>query len=104
MYGSAVDNREGDEGCPSAREEVQKYGGKVMEVLRTKHPEACTPTSAILDNYLDLPPELVPFNITDNTVAAVAGQFSDRDGAGGTDSVSLQHWILRLGAEMGNCG
>ena len=44
-----------------------------MEVLHTKHPEAHPPTAAILDSYPDLPLELVPVDITNNTVTAVVG-------------------------------
>ena len=54
-------------------ERCKKTGEKVMEVLRTNHPEACTPTAASLDSYPDHPPELVPVDITDKTVTAVAG-------------------------------
>ena len=37
-------------------------------------------------------------DITDDTVTAVAGRFSGGTGPGGTDSVSLQYWLLRCGA------
>ena len=43
-------------------------------MLRTKHLKACAPTAAILNSYSDLPPELVPVNITDDTVTAIAGR------------------------------
>ena len=72
-----------------------------MEVLRAKHPEVRTPTAASLDSYPDRPPELTPVDITDDTVTAVAGQLSGGAGPGGTDSVSLQHWLLRFGAASG---
>ena len=68
-----------------------KTGEKVMEVLCTKHQEARTPTSDSLDSYPDRPPELVPVDITDDTVMAVAGRLLGGAGPGGTDSVSLQH-------------
>ena len=69
-----------------------------MEVLRTKHPGARTPTAASLDCYKGRPPELTPVDITEDTVTAVAGRISGGAGPGGTDSVSLQHWLLRFGA------
>ena len=69
-----------------------------MEVLCTKHPEARPPTAASMDSYPDRPPELVPVDSTNDTVTAVAGRLSGRACPGGTDSVSLQHWILRSGA------
>ena len=68
-----------------------------MEVLHTKYPEARPQTAASLDSYPDRPPELVPVDITNNTVMSVAGQLSGEAGPGGTDSVSLQHWLLRFG-------
>ena len=49
-------------------------------------------------------------DITDDTVTAVAGRLSGGAGPGVTDSVSLQHWLLWLGAAsveirqvVGNC-
>ena len=41
---------------------------------------------------------MVPVNITDDVVAAVAGRLSGGASPGGTDLVSLQHWLLRFGA------
>ena len=78
-----------------------KADERVMEVLRTKHPEACPPTEASLDSYPDRPPDLVHVDITNNTVAEVAGRLSGGAGPGGTESVSLQHWLLRFGAASG---
>ena len=79
-------------------ERCTKTGNRVSEVLRTKHPEARTPTAACLGSYTGRPPELTPVDITDDTVTAVAGRLSGSAGPGGTDSVSLQHWLLRFGA------
>ena len=56
---------------------------RVMEVLRTKHPEAWTPTAAILDYYKGQPTELTPVDITEDTVTAVAGRLSGGAGPGG---------------------
>ena len=75
-----------------------KTGNRVMEVLRAKHPEARTPTAASLDSYPDRPPEITPVDITNDTVTAVVGRLSGGAGTGGTDSVSLQHWLLQFGA------
>ena len=69
-----------------------------MEVLRTKHPKARTPTAASLDSYPGRPSELTPVDITEDTVTAVAGRLSGGAGPEGTDSVSLQHCLLRFGA------
>ena len=49
-------------------------GDHVMEVLRTKHPEARTPTVASLDYYPVRPPELTPVGITNDTVTVVTGR------------------------------
>ena len=70
-------------------------------VLCTKHLKACTPTAASLDSYPDRPPDLVPVNITDDTVKVVAGRLSVWAGPGGTESVSLQHWLLQFGVASG---
>ena len=76
----------------------EKMGDWVLEVLRTKHPEARTPTAACLESYTGRPPELTPVDITYDTVTAVGGRLLGGAGPGGTDSVSLQHWLLRFGA------
>ena len=79
-------------------ERCTKTGDWVLEVLCTKHTEARTPTAACLERYNGRPPEPTPVDITDDTVTAVAGQLLGGAGPGGTDSVSLQHWLLRFGA------
>ena len=70
-------------------------------MLNKNHPEARPPTVASLDLYPDRPPELVPVDITDNRLMAVAGRLSGGEGPVGTDSVSLQYWLLRFGAGSG---
>ena len=59
--------------------------------MRSKHLEDWTPTAAILYLYPDCPLEVIPVDITDNMVTAVARQLLGGTGTGGTDSVSLQH-------------
>ena len=76
-------------------------GERVMEVLHTKQPDACSPTTSSLDTYPERPPELLPVDITNGMVTEVVGRISGGAGPGGTDSVSLQHWILRFGAASG---
>ena len=78
-----------------------KTGERVMEVLCAKHPEARTPTAASLDSYPDRPLELTLVDITEDTVTAVAGILLGGAGPCGTDSVSLQHSLLRFGAASG---
>ena len=75
-----------------------KTGERVMEVLHTKHPDARPLTAESLDTYPDRPPELVPIDITGNTVTEVAGQLYRGAGPGGSELVILQHWLLRFGA------
>ena len=72
-----------------------------MEVLCSKHLEAQTTTATRLDSYPDRPLELTPLNITDDTVTAVAERLSGGAGPVGTDSVLLQHWLLRFGEASG---
>ena len=78
--------------------ESYKTGDWVLEVLRAKQPEARTPTAACLESYTGCPPDITPVDITDDTVTAVAGRLLGGAGPRGTDSVSLQHWLLRFGA------
>ena len=85
-------------GVLQPRDRCTKTGYWVMEVLRTKQPEAWALTAASLDSYPGCPPELTPVEITVDTVTEVAGRLSGGVGpGGGTDSVSLQHRLLRLG-------
>ena len=69
----------------------KKTGDRMMEVIRTNHPEAWTHMAASLYNYKGRPLELTSVDITEDTVTAVAGRLSGSAGPGGTDSVSLQH-------------
>ena len=82
-------------------ERCTKMGDQVIEMLRTKHPKARAPTAASLDSYSDRTTELVLVDITDDMVTAVAGRLSGGAGPGGPDSVSLQHWLLRVRAVSG---
>ena len=70
----------------------------MLDVLRAKHPEARPLTAASLTPYIGYPRKLTPVDITDNTVTAVAGRLSGGSGPTGTDSLSLQQWLLRFGA------
>ena len=66
-----------------------KTGEHVLEVLCTKYPDALPPSAACMNNYTDKPPEMVPVNITDDVVSAVAGHLLGGAGQGGlTQSVS----------------
>ena len=50
--------------------------------------------ASILDAYPDLPPDLVTVILTQETVIEVALSLSGGAGLGGTDLISLQHWML----------
>ena len=66
-------------------ERCTKTGDRVMDVLRSRYPEAQKPTAASLYLYPDRPPEMTPVDIMADTVTAVAGRLSGGDGPGGTD-------------------
>ena len=82
-------------------EHCTNTGEHMIEVLRTKHPDAHPPSAASLNTYTDKLTEMVHVDITDDVVLAVAGRLLGRAGPGGTDLVSLQHWLLRFGAASG---
>ena len=88
-------------GVLQPEEQFTKRGNRVLEVLHTKHPDARPPSATFLDAYPGKPPEMVLVDITDDVVSAVAGRLSGGAGPGGTDSISLQHWLLRFGAASG---
>ena len=70
-----------------------------MDVLRSKHPGARPTTAIIFEAYGGKPLAFVTVYITDETVEYIARQIADSAGTGGTDLVSLQHWLLRFGVE-----
>ena len=78
-------------GVLQSAELCTKTRKRVLEVLRTKQPDEHSPTAASLDTYPDRPPNLVPGEITDNTMTKVAVKLSRGAGPGREDSVSLQH-------------
>ena len=67
----------------------------VLPVLLSKHPEARPETAAILYIYEAPPPEMVQLDVTAETVSDAGRWISGGSGPGGTNMVSLQHWILR---------
>ena len=54
-----------------------------MDMLHTKHPNARPPSASSLDTYTGRPLELVPLDITDDTVIEVSGRLSRGAGPGG---------------------
>ena len=68
-----------------------KTGQPILEVLRSKYPEARPRTAGSLEAYGGKPPEMVPVDITDAAVATIARRLSGAAAPGGVDFVSLQH-------------
>ena len=63
-------------------EHCTKTGDRVMEVLRTKHPNKRPLSAASQDTYTGRPPELVPVDIMNNMVTEVAVHLSRGAGTG----------------------
>ena len=61
----------------------------VLDVLRSKHPEALPPTPQIMEAYRGKPPAMVTVYITNKTVATVAQLLLVSERPGGVDSISL---------------
>ena len=74
-----------------------KTGQTVLEVLHSKHPEACPLTSRSQEAYGGKPPAMVPEDITDVTVATVTRKLLGSAGKEGVDSISLKHWLMQFG-------
>ena len=66
-----------------------KTGQPFLEVLRSNHPEAYSPTAQSLEADGGKPPEMVPLDITDANVATVERRLSESEGTGGVESISL---------------
>ena len=68
----------------------------VIDVLKSKHPDARVLDASVLEDYKTLP-NLVELDITEETVEQVARRLLGSAGPGGTDSAAVQHWLLRFG-------
>jgi hypothetical protein len=73
-----------------------KTNEPVIDVLRSKHPDARVPDVSVLEAY-EILPDLQDVDITEETVEQVARRLSGSAGPGGTDSAAVQHWLLRFG-------
>ena len=98
----------GDGGVIQPAERCTKTDDRVMDMLRTKHPEALPPTVFSLDLYLNRPLELVPVDIINYTVTAVAVRLSGGAGRGGGCGLSQSSTLATTfwGGERGtadNC-
>ena len=101
MDDDKVDHGTRDGSVVQPTELCTNTGERVMEVLRTKHPDARPPTATSLDTYPDPPTELVPMDITDDMVTEVARQLSGGAAIFEMELVSLQYWLLRFGMASG---
>eukprot|EP00978_Attheya_sp_CCMP212_P041002 scaffold229845_cov30-Attheya_sp.AAC.2 len=72
-----------------------KTGKPVIDVLKSKHPEARVPDLGDLPHY-DETPECADVDITADTVESVARKLSGSAGPGRIDSVGLSHLLLRF--------
>ena len=73
-----------------------KTNEPVIDVLKSKHPDARVPDVSTFEDYETLS-DLVELDITEETVEQVARRLSGSAGPGGTDSAAVQHWLLRFG-------
>ena len=71
----------------------------VFEVLCSNHPGARPLMAGRFEAYGGKPPVLVPVDITDKTVESVVRRLLGSMRPGGTDLVSLQHYLLWFGKE-----
>ena len=72
-----------------------------MKVMRSKHLDKRLLSAAIFDSYPCRPPDLVTVDVTEDLLMDIVGCLSRGAGTGGTDSLSLQHWLLWSGAASG---
>ena len=83
-------------------------GERVTEVLCTKNLDERPLTASILDRYTDLPPEIVPMDITDDTVTEVDGKLSGwarpgGDGLSETPALDPAFWSGKRGDTSDCC-
>jgi hypothetical protein len=71
----------------------KKTGDSVIDVLKSKHPDARIPTISSLPGYTTIP-DYVDLDISEDAVKAIARCLCGTAGLGGTDSHALKHWLL----------
>jgi hypothetical protein len=71
----------------------EKSDDSVLETLELKHPVATTPDVSTLHPYAELP-DFNDINVTKDVVELVTRRLRGCAGPSGTDSISLQHWLL----------
>jgi hypothetical protein len=74
----------------------EKSGDTVLETLQSKHPDATIPEASSLQTYPSLP-DFNDIDVTEDVVESVARRLRGCAGPSGTDSLSLQQWLLRFG-------
>ena len=70
-------------GVPQPEEHCTETGYRVMDLMCTKHLNARLPQAASIETYKGRPPEIVPVEITEDTVTEVVGHLSGGAGPGG---------------------
>eukprot|EP00978_Attheya_sp_CCMP212_P029234 scaffold103337_cov31-Attheya_sp.AAC.4 len=73
-----------------------KTGMLVIDVLKSKHPDACVPDVGDLP-HCDKTPEFVDVDVTADTVESATRKLSGSAGPGGINYVGLSHFLLRFG-------
>ena len=89
-------------GVLQPRNTCKNTGEPVLVLIRDKHPEDHVPSAHIFDACSGRPSDLLPFNLTEDTVIEVAPHLSGGAGPGGTDVVILKHWVIRFGEVSGD--
>ncbi|KAL7530959.1 hypothetical protein ACHAXR_003772 [Thalassiosira sp. AJA248-18] len=78
-------------------DKCSKTGLPVIDVLRSKHPEAVIPPAEDFDAYPDYPDsmEFMPMYFWEEHVAKAATRLSGGAGPCGLDGIQLKNWLLR---------
>ena len=72
-----------------------KVGELVINVHWENYLAPVVPDVEVLEHY-DVVPELVPLDVTEDTVELISGQLTGAAGPGGIDATGLQQWLLRF--------
>jgi hypothetical protein len=68
----------------------------VLDVLRSKHPDATSPVISSLHPY-DVTPDVCDLDVTHGMIEQVARNLPGSSGLGGVDSQALSQWLLEFG-------
>ena len=73
-----------------------KLGQPVINMLYQKHLARIVPVIEVFKHY-NVVPELVPLNVTEDTIESISGKLSGIASSDRIDAASLQQWLLRFG-------